>query len=97
MSKMNFIERLLSGAIAKNISTRPKLGNYEIDIEYLCDGIIYKIIKKDMHIVTITKILSYKEVFIEFTPIIVDSDMDRTHFAVEHCFKDCKINILNKN
>lgn len=92
--KMNYIERLLSGAIEKGISARPIIGNYRIDIEYVYDGVIYTIMKKDIHIATIGKVLSYKRVSIAFTPITEDSDMDRVHSAVEHCFKDCEIKIL---
>lgn len=91
---MNHIEKLIRRAIEKNISAKPICGNYRIDIEYVIGGVIYTIIKKDMRIATIGKVLSYKSVSIAFTPITEDSDMDRVHSAIEHCFKDCEIKIL---
>lgn len=85
---MNYIERLLTGAIEKNISARPKCGNYKIDIEYIKFGVKYILIKKDMMIATVTKYASKKKPTVELTPLIYDDDTDRVFFAVQNCIGD---------
>lgn len=83
---MNYIERLLSGAIEKNIGAKPKCGNYRIDIEYIKGGVKYVLIKKDMRIATVTKFVDNEKIEVNLTPIIDDSDTDRLFFAVKNCF-----------
>ena len=88
MSRMNFIERLLTGVIEKGISAKPKIGNYGIDIDYIKDGVEYTIIKNNFKIAVITKYVTGKKTTVKLTELIDDSDTDKLFFAVGKWFFD---------
>jgi len=88
---MNFIERLLRRAKDKNISAKPKCGNYRIDIEYIKDGVKYVIIKNNSQIVDVVRNETTKKIALCDMELISYKDWENVYEAIENVFPDYSI------
>ena len=61
----SYIERLINGAVEKNINARPSIGKYTIDLEYIKDGCIYYISKNNKKAFTISRDIVNEKISIQ--------------------------------
>ena len=83
----SYIERLIEGAVEKNINAKANIGKYNIDLEYTRHGVEYTISKNNSKIFTILREDKYKTIKITTTPFFKGIDLVNLTYYINNRFK----------